>query len=54
MAKFTRISETKMHDKNFLKYLSLPEGSMIVFDKAYTHYARFAQWTQEDIFSFAG
>jgi hypothetical protein len=37
--KFARISEAKMHDKNFLKYLSLPEGSMIVFDKAYTHYA---------------
>jgi hypothetical protein len=49
-AKFARISEAKMHDKKFLQYLSLPRGSMIVFDKAYNHYAQFAQWTQDDIY----
>lgn len=49
-AKFARISEAKMHDKNFLKHLNLPQGSLIVFDKAYNHYAQFAQWTQEDVF----
>ena len=47
--KFARISEAKQHDKNFLKYLNLPQGSMIVFDKAYNHYWQFAQWTKEDI-----
>jgi len=49
-AKFARISEAKMHDKKFLKHLTLPKGSMIVFDKAYNHYAQFSKWTQEDIF----
>jgi hypothetical protein len=31
---FVKISEAKMHDKNFLQYLNLAPGSMIVFDKA--------------------
>ena len=46
---FARISEAKQHDKNFLKYLNVPKGSMIVFDKAYNHYWQFAKWTQEEI-----
>lgn len=49
-AKFARISEAKMHDKKFLRYLNLPIGSMIVFDKAYNHYAQFASWTQKGIY----
>ncbi len=49
-AKFARISEAKMHDKKFLKYLTLPRGSMIVFDKAYNHYAQFARWRKDDIY----
>ncbi len=48
-AKFVKISEAKSHDKNFLKYLILPIGSMIVFDKAYNHYLQFAQWTEQGI-----
>ena len=48
-AKFVRISEAKLHDKNFLKYLTLPTGSMIVFDKAYNHYLQFAHWTREGV-----
>jgi hypothetical protein len=48
-AKFVKISEAKSHDKNFLKHLVLPTGSMIVFDKAYNHYLQFAKWTQEGI-----
>ena len=42
---FVKISEAKMHDKNFLQYLKLPAGSMIVFDKAYNYYWQFAKWT---------
>jgi len=42
---FVKISEAKMHDKNFLQYLKLPVGSMIVFDKAYNYYWQFAKWT---------
>ena len=48
-AKFVKVSEAKLHDKNFLKYLILTAGSMIVFDKAYNHYLQFAQWTREGI-----
>jgi len=44
--RFVKISEAKMHDKNFLQYLNLAEGSMIVFDKAYNYYLQFAKWTQ--------
>jgi len=48
-AKFVKISEAKSHDKNFLKHLVLPKGSMIVFDKAYNHYLQFAEWTAEGV-----
>ena len=48
-SKFVKISEAKSHDKNFLQHLVLPEGSMIVFDKAYNHYFQFAKWTKENI-----
>lgn len=49
-ATYARISEAKMHDKNFLQYLKLPAHSMIVFDKAYNHYLQFAKWTQESVY----
>jgi hypothetical protein len=46
---FVRISEGKCHDKHFIKYLSLPAHSMIVFDRAYNHYQQFAQFSQNNI-----
>jgi hypothetical protein len=46
---FVKISEAKMHDKNFLQYLNLSPGSMIVFDKAYNYYLQFAKWTQAGV-----
>jgi IS4 transposase len=46
---FAKISEAKQHDKNFLKFLSLPAHSMIVFDRAYNHYLQFAEWTERRI-----
>lgn len=46
---FVRISEAKSHDKNFIKYLSLPAHSMVVFDRAYNHYHQFAKFTQNQI-----
>jgi CRISPR/Cas system-associated endoribonuclease Cas2 len=49
-AKFVKMSEAKLHDKNFLKHPILPQGSMTVFDKTYNHYLQFAQWTQESVF----
>lgn len=49
-ATYARISEAKMHDKNFLQYLKLAAHSMIVFDKAYNHYLQFAKWTDEKVY----
>lgn len=48
-AKFVKMSEAKLHDKNFLKHLTLPRGSMIVFDKAYNHYQQFFRWGEEGV-----
>ena len=50
VARFVKITEAKLHDRNFLKDLKLPEYSMLVFDKAYNVYEQFAQWTSENIF----
>jgi hypothetical protein len=46
---FVKISEAKMHDKNFLHYLHPASGSMLVFDKAYNYYHQFAQWRASDV-----
>jgi hypothetical protein len=46
---FVTISEAKMHDKNFLQYLKLHTGSMVVFDKAYNYYLQFAEWTKNGV-----
>ena len=50
VAKFVRITEAKMHDKNFLKDIQVPAFSMLVFDKAYNYYKQFAIWTHDNIF----
>lgn len=50
VGKFMKITEAKMHDKNFLKDIQVPPFSMLVFDKAYNYYKQFAQWTERDIY----
>lgn len=50
IAKFVRITEAKVHDKNFLKEIDVPAYSMLVFDKAYNYYLQFAKWTEEMIY----
>ena len=50
IARFVKITEAKMHDKQFLKHLNLPEFSTIVFDKAYNFYRQFATWTNNNIY----
>ena len=49
IAKFVKITQAKMHDKQFLTHLVLPEFSTIVFDKAYNFYRQFATWTNNNI-----
>lgn len=50
IARFVKITEAKMHDKQFLKHLNLPEFSTIVFDKAYNFYRQFGIWTNNNIY----
>lgn len=50
VAKFVRLTEARVHDKNFLKTLQLVERSMVIFDRAYNYYWQFAQWTAQNIF----
>lgn len=50
VGRFIKISEAKMHDKNFLSELSIERNCMIVFDKAYNHYQQFATWTKNGVY----
>jgi Transposase DDE domain/Domain of unknown function (DUF4372) len=49
VASFVRMTEAKVHDRNFLPHLKLEPGSFLVFDKAYNVYRQFAQWTSEEV-----
>lgn len=44
-----RITEAKDNDKSMLAHLSLPEKSVIVFDRAYRNYKIWHQFTQRNI-----
>ncbi len=50
VGRFIKITEAKVHDKNFLKELYLISHSMVVFDKAYNYYHQFAMWTSRSVF----
>ena len=50
IAKFVKITEAKMHDKQFMKEIQVPAYSMLVFDKAYNFYRQFAYWTNRNIY----
>jgi len=50
VGRFIKITEAKIHDKNFLKELELISYSMVVFDRAYNYYHQFALWTSKSVF----
>jgi hypothetical protein len=50
VGRFIKITEAKVHDKNFLKELDLISYSMVVFDRAYNYYHQFALWSQKSVF----
>jgi len=50
VGRFIKITEAKVHDKNFLKELNLISYSMVVFDRAYNYYHQFAIWTKKNVF----
>src|SRR5664279_1511293 len=45
-----KITAAKMHDKNFLSEIQVPQFSMLVFDKAYNYYKQFNEWTEKKIY----
>lgn len=47
---FIKITEARVHDKNFLRDLKVPKWSMLVFDRAYNFYRQFHKWTEENIY----
>jgi len=44
-----RFTAASAHDSPFLKELTLPAGSVIVFDKGYNEYAQFEKFTEQKI-----
>ncbi len=50
IGRFIKITEAKVHDKNFLRELELISYSMVVFDKAYNYYHQFALWTSKSVY----
>ncbi len=50
VGRFIKITEAKVHDKNFLKELELISHSMVVFDRAYNYYHQFAIWTSQAVY----
>lgn len=50
VGRFIKITEAKVHDKNFLKELELISHSMVVFDRAYNYYHQFALWTSNAVY----
>lgn len=50
VGRFIKITEAKVHDKNFLKELDLISYSMVVFDRAYNYYHQFALWTSNSVY----
>jgi len=45
-----RFSSAARHDHTFLQDLKLREGSFVVFDKGYTDYTQYHQWTKHQVF----
>lgn len=45
-----RFSSAARHDHTFLAKLELPEGSFVVFDKGYTDYSQYHQWSEEGVY----
>ena len=50
IGQFVAITQAKTHDKQFLDMINPKPHSLLVFDRAYNHYLKFAQWTQSKVF----
>jgi len=50
VGRFIKITAAKVHDQDFLKSLELISHSMIVFDRAYNYYHKFALWSTKQVY----
>jgi hypothetical protein len=46
---FISLTEGKVNDLVFLRQVHVPDGATVVFDKAYTHYGIFNEWTARNV-----
>lgn len=53
VAEFVRMTEARVHDRQFLYHIDLPANSFMVFDKAYNLYSQFDKWTKQKIWFVA-
>jgi hypothetical protein len=44
------LTPSAANDRSFLKLIELPPGSIITFDKGYSNFRKFQQWTQSGVF----
>jgi hypothetical protein len=50
LPEFVRIDSARGHDRLAARFLRLPPGSIVAFDRAYNDYGLFGQWTASQIY----
>jgi len=50
LPQYVLIGEARRHDRTAARLLQLPPGSIVAFDRAYTDYQLFGQWTAQGIY----
>ena len=50
LPQYVLIGEARRHDRTAARLLQLPPGSIVAFDRAYTDYRLFGQWTAQGVY----
>lgn len=50
VGRFIKLTAARIHDHVFLKSLELVPGSIIIFDRGYNDYHKFADWTEQEVY----
>jgi hypothetical protein len=43
------LTKASANDRTFLKYISLPKGSIVTFDKGYANFRKYDEWTKSGV-----
>ena len=43
------LTKASANDRTFLKYISLPKGSIVTFDKGYANFRKYEEWTKNGV-----